>query len=235
MVVSSERMQAETQDAICESLETLSQAGDYYKWLAARVKPYVKGKVLEIGAGIGNFARWAQENATEYHVSDLDPRLTQKLSEEFQHVLNWDLYTPFPNEELYDTVIILNVVEHLEDDVQALRCLNTRLKPGGHLILMVPAMQFLYGSMDRSFGHYRRYTKTSISRIIRATSFDILKTEYINVIGMAGWFLYGKILKRKNLPQQLCSRFNIVVPLLKLERPLAYFAGLSVIVIAKKQ
>jgi len=227
-------MQAETQDAICESLETLSQAGDYYKWLANRVKPYVKGKALEIGAGIGNFARWAQENADEYHVSDLDPRLTEKLSQEFHQVLNWDLYTPFPNDELYDTVVILNVVEHLEDDLQALRCLNARLKPGGNLILMVPAMPFLYGSMDRSFGHYRRYTKASIQRIIRATSFDILKSEYINVIGMAGWFLYGKILKRQNLPQQLCSRFNIVVPLLKLERPLAYFAGLSVIIIARK-
>ncbi|MCI0414603.1 class I SAM-dependent methyltransferase [bacterium] len=227
-------MQIETQDAICESLETLSQAGDYYKWLANRVKPYMKGKVLEIGAGIGNFARWAQENADEYHVSDVDQRLVAKLSQEFHRALNWDLYTPFPNDELYDSVVILNVVEHLEDDLQALRCLNARLKPGGNLILMVPAMQFLYGSLDRSFGHYRRYTKASISRVIRATSFEILKTEYINVIGMAGWFLYGKILKRQNLPQQLCSRFNIVVPLLKLERLLAYFAGLSVIVIARK-
>lgn len=227
-------MQTETQDAICESLETLSQAGPYYKWLAARVQPYLKGKVLEIGAGIGNFAQWARESAPEYHVSDNDPRLVQELSREFPKAVCWDLFSPYPNDETFDTIVILNVVEHLKEDQQALYKVNERLKTGGHLILMVPAMNFLYGSLDVSFGHYRRYTKKSITRIIRNAGFQIIDSRYVNVVGMAGWFVYGKLLKARKLPEQLCSRFHLVLPLLTLERPIAYFMGLSVIVVAKK-
>jgi SAM-dependent methyltransferase len=227
-------MQAETQDAICESLETLSQAADYYKWLAGRMQPYIRGKVLEIGAGIGTFAQWGKESAADYHVSDIDQRLAEKLAERFDRVFTWDVFTPFPNDELYDTIVILNVVEHLENDQEALHCIHKRLKPGGHLVLMVPAMQFLFGSLDSAFGHYRRYTKHSISKIIESNGFTIKKMEYVNVVGMLGWFLYSKILKSKNLPQQLCGRFNLMIPLLKLERPIAYFFGLSVIAIGQK-
>jgi 2-polyprenyl-3-methyl-5-hydroxy-6-metoxy-1,4-benzoquinol methylase len=227
-------MKPDTQDSIFESLETLSQAGDYYKWLAARMRPFIRGKVLEIGAGIGNFAQWAKESATEYHVSDIDERVTTRMIGKFDRVLNWDVYTPFPGDEKYDTIVILNVVEHLEDDLKALQCIHDRLKPGGHLVLMVPAMQFLFGSLDTSFGHYRRYTRRSIGRLIQGAKFNLIKTEYVNVVGMAGWFLYGKILKRKNLPQELCGRFNLVIPLLRLERPIAHFFGLSVIAIGQK-
>ena len=227
-------MQPETQDAICESLETLSQASPYYEWLTQRVRPYLIGKVLEIGAGIGNFAKWAREFSGEYHVSDNDPRLVQELSQEFSHAVCWDLFTPYPADETFDTIVILNVVEHLKEDEAALERIHARLNPGGHLILMVPAMNFLYGSLDRSFGHYRRYTKKSISRVIRQANFQLIKTEYVNVVGMAGWFVYGKLLKARKLPQRLCSRFHLVLPFLKLERPIAYFMGLSVIAIAKK-
>ena len=227
-------MQHETQDAICESLETLSQAGPYYQWLTSRVGPYIKGKALEIGAGIGNFARWARAFSSDYHVSDNDPRLVRELSQEFSHAVCWDLFTPYPGNETFDTIVILNVVEHLEDDQEALRRIHSRLNPGGHLILMVPAMNFLYGSLDQSFGHYRRYTKKSISKVIQQADFHLIKTEYLNVVGMAGWFVYGKLLKARKLPQQLCSRFHLMLPLLKLERPVAYFMGLSVLAIARK-
>jgi 2-polyprenyl-3-methyl-5-hydroxy-6-metoxy-1,4-benzoquinol methylase len=234
LMVVSASMQPEEQDAIFESLETLSQAGDYYKWIANRVRSFIKGKVLEIGAGIGNFARWAKDYATDYHVSDVDSRLVNKLAASFDRALCWDLYTPFPENEMYDTIVILNVVEHLEDDREAIECLHKRLLNGGHLILMVPAGQFLFGSLDRSFGHYRRYSKKSITKLIEASHFEVVKSEYINVVGMLGWFVYGKLLKRRNLPNQLCGRFNLVVPLLKIERPLAHFMGLSVLVIARK-
>jgi hypothetical protein len=95
-------------------------------------------------------------------------------------------------------------------------------------------MNFLYGSLDRAFGHYRRYTKKSISRVIQQAGFKLQKMEYVNVVGMAGWFVYGRIMKSRNLPQQLCSRFHLVLPFLKLEKPIASFMGLSVIAIARK-
>lgn len=223
-----------SQEAIYESLETLSQAEDYYRWIASRLQPYLRGKVLEMGAGSGNFSRSAREMAAEYHVSEGDPRLVAVLEKEFEHAFHWDVYHPFPSPDLYDTVITINVVEHLKDDLHAVKAMTERLKPGGCLIILVPAMQFLFGSMDRSFGHFRRYTKRSMTELLQKVPLTIEKMEYVNVIGMAGWFLYGKILKRDNLPLHLCSRFNLVVPLLKLERPLAHFMGLSLIAIARK-
>jgi SAM-dependent methyltransferase len=227
-------MDLESQENIYESLETLKEADEYYNWLFSRVRPFIHGKTLEIGSGIGNFAKWAKEAASEYHVSDADTKLVQRLAPDFPVAFQWDLYQPFPRSDFYDTIIILNVIEHLEDDSAAIRHIHERLVPGGNLIVMVPAMSFLYGSLDKAFGHFRRYTKNSMKSVVLDASFKILKNEYVNVIGMAGWFLYGRILKTKQLPQKLCSHFNLVIPLLKLERPVAHFMGLSLILVAQK-
>ncbi len=230
----SEYLNTETQNAIYESLETLSQTPEYYKWLCERMRPFIRGKVLELGAGIGNFAQWANKFANEYHPTDVDPFLVERLKEKFDKAFRWDLYEPFPGEDLYDTVIILNVIEHLKDDAGAMRALYERLQPGGHLIVMVPAMHMLYGSLDRAFGHYRRYQKPEFKKLMEDVNLHVVLNKYVNTIGMLGWFLYGRILKHQQLPQQLCGRFNLVLPLLKLEGPLAHFAGLSLITVGRK-
>jgi len=230
----SEYLNADTQHAIYESLETLSQAPAYYRWLCSQVRPFIRGKTLELGAGIGNFGRWASEFASEYHATDVDPLLVERLKQDFPKAFRWDLFEPFPGDDLYDTVIILNVIEHLQDDVGAMQALIERLKPGGHLIVMVPAMHILYGSLDRAFGHYRRYHKSEMLRLMKHVQLDVVRNVYVNVAGMLGWFIYGRILKHQQLPQQLCSRFNLVLPLLKLERPFAHFAGLSLITVGQK-
>lgn len=229
-----EYLNTETQHAIYESLETLSQAPDYYRWLCSRVQPYIRGKTLELGAGIGNFGVWARELASEYHATDVDPILVERLKQNFLKAFRWDLFEPFPGDDLYDTVIILNVIEHLQDDTRAMEVLFNRLQPGGHLIVMVPAMHVLYGSLDRSFGHYRRYHKYEMLRLMEHVNLHVVRNMYLNVAGMLGWFIYGRILKNQKLPQQLCSRFNLVLPLLKIERPLAHFAGLSLITVGRK-
>jgi SAM-dependent methyltransferase len=229
-----EYLNTETQEAIYESLETLSQTPEYYKWLCERVRPYISGKTLELGAGIGNFAKWASQYSTEYHATDVDPNLVERLKENFATAFRWDLFDPFPGKDLYDTVIILNVIEHLKDDAAAVRSLTARLQPGGNLIVMVPAMHLLYGSMDKAFGHYRRYHKPEMKKLMEDAGLEVLSNAYVNTIGMVGWFIYGRILKHEQLPQQLCGRFNMVLPLLKLERPFAHFAGLSLITIGRK-
>jgi SAM-dependent methyltransferase len=229
-----EYLNTETQEAIYESLETLSQTPEYYKWLCDKVRPYIRGKTLELGAGIGNFGKWASQFSTDYHATDVDPRLVERLKENFATAFRWDLFDPFPGEDLYDTVIILNVIEHLKEDAAAVRSLAARLQPGGHLIVMVPAMHLLYGSLDKAFGHYRRYHKPEMKKLMEDEGLDVVSNAYVNTIGMFGWYIYGRILKHQQLPQQLCGRFNMVLPLLKLERPFAHFAGLSLITIGRK-
>jgi 2-polyprenyl-3-methyl-5-hydroxy-6-metoxy-1,4-benzoquinol methylase len=232
--MNAEYLNVETQHNIYESLETLSQTPKYYRWLCSRVQPYIRGKTLELGAGIGNFAQWARSLATEYHATDVDPTLVDRLKQDFPKAFRWDLFEPFPGDDLYDTVIILNVIEHLKDDAGAMEALFNRLQPGGHLIVMVPAMHFLYGSLDQAFGHYRRYHKNEIRRLMDHVNLHVVRDMYLNIAGMFGWYLYGKILKHQQLPQQLCSRFNLVLPLLKMERPFAHFAGLSLITVGRK-
>ena len=229
-----EYLNTETQEAIYESLETLSQTSEYYNWLCKKMSRFIRGKTLELGSGIGTFGQWARKFATEYHATDVDPHLVERLKENFTKAFSWDLYQPFPGDDLYETVIILNVIEHLKDDAAAMQTLYDRLQPGGHLIVMVPAMRFLYGSMDRAFGHYRRYQKPDMQKLMEDVQLDVVENRYVNTIGMAGWFLYGRILKHQQLPQQLCGRFNMVLPLLKLEGPLAHFAGLSLICVGRK-
>jgi SAM-dependent methyltransferase len=229
-----EFLNEETQQHIYESLETLSMAGEYYRWLCSRVSPYIRGRVLEIGAGIGSFAQWGSALATEYHPTDVDPRLVEKLRERFPKAFCWNLFEPFPDNTQYDTIVILNVIEHLRDDLGAVKALYDRLLPGGHLIVMVPAMNFLYGSLDRAFGHFRRYDKKMMADLYAQTSLQTQKSEYVNVVGMFGWFLYGRVFKRNSLPTHLTSRFNLVLPLLKMERPLAHFAGLSLMTVGRK-
>jgi SAM-dependent methyltransferase len=232
--MSREHLNQETQDAIFESLETLSHADGYYRWLCSRMRPFIRGRVLEIGAGIGTFAQWGCQLASDYHPTDVDSRVVARLREKFPAAFQWNLFEPFPGDLLYDTIIILNVIEHLEDDLGALKALHRRLAPGGRIIVMVPAMQFLYGSMDRSFGHFRRYNKKMLRRLFTEVPFEFVSEEYVNVAGMFGWFLYGRILKHRTLPQGLTSRFNLVLPFLKIERPLASFAGLSLITVGQK-
>jgi len=232
--MNAEYLNTETQHAIYESLETLSQTPKCYRWLCSRVQPYIRGKTLELGAGIGNFAQWARTFATEYHATDVDSILVERLKQDFPKAFRWDLFEPFPGDDLYDTVIILNVIEHLQDDAGAMEALFNRLQPGGHLIVMVPAMHFLYGSLDRAFGHYRRYHKSEMIRLMEHVNLHVVRDMYLNIAGMFGWYLYGKILKHDQLPQELCSRFNLVLPLLKIERPLAHFAGLSLITVGRK-
>lgn len=229
-----EYLNTETQEAIYESLETLSQASEYYNWLCQQMRPFIRGKTLELGSGIGNFGQWARSLASEYHATDVDPILVDRLKQNFDKAFRWDLYEPFPGDDLYETVIILNVIEHLANESAAMQALADRLLPGGHLIVMVPAMHFLYGSLDRAFGHYRRYQKPEMKNLMEDVQLQAVENRYVNTIGMFGWFLYGRILKHQQLPQQLCGRFNMVLPLLKLERPLAYFAGLSLICIGRK-
>jgi hypothetical protein len=96
------QMDQETQENIYESLETLKEADEYYQWLFSRVKPFVRGKALEIGSGIGNFAKWAKSSSSEYHVSDADPALVKVLEKDFPVAFEWNIYEPFPRKDRYD-------------------------------------------------------------------------------------------------------------------------------------
>ena len=133
-----------------------------------------------------------------------------------------------------DSILCSNVLEHIEDDHAALRNMHAALKPEGRLVLVVPAGRWLYGSLDKVLGHCRRYTESAITDQLRAEGFEVEKAFSMNKPGVLGWWLNGKVLRKKTLGKLQMKVFNTLVPVFKLVDPLLPWTGLSLVVVARK-
>jgi len=113
-----------------------------------------------------------------------------------------------------DSCVCLNVLEHIADDVAALRAMSSVLIPGGVIVLLVPAFPSLYGPIDRNLGHYRRYTLDSLTRLAAETGLRVRKTHYVNCAGFFGWWLNSHILRRETQSEKQIAAFERLVPVL---------------------
>jgi SAM-dependent methyltransferase len=135
----------------------------------------------------------------------------------------------------FDTVFALNVVEHINDDSLAIQNCYKLLKPGGNLIILVPAYEALYNRFDKELEHYRRYTQFKLNHLIKSNGFSVIHSQYFNLIGIFGWFFSGKILRKKTIPRDQMKLYNMLVPVFKIvDKITMQKAGLSVISVAKK-
>jgi 2-polyprenyl-3-methyl-5-hydroxy-6-metoxy-1,4-benzoquinol methylase len=227
------------------TLNVIEKADRFNEWMYETIKPYCNGRILEIGSGIGNISKFFIEHKQDIVVSDLRENYCDILKEKFNNpVLKINLVHPnFDQEyadfadllETFDSLFALNVVEHIEDDVLAIANCKKLLKKKGTLIILVPAYQWLYCNFDTELEHFRRYTAKSLNKIMVKNQFQIKKTVYFNVIGILGWFLSGKILKKKTIPEGQMGLFNLLVPVFKLVDAFTLRKiGLSVICVAVK-
>ncbi len=224
-------------------LEIMTQAVNYQNWMYRRIAPYLGQRILEVGAGIGNFTRLLLDrelvvptDISESCLKQLQERLGVGLRVQPELL---DLGNPTDrdwNKYEFDTVICLNVLEHVEDDARALSFMNSVLKSGGRSVLLVPAFMFLFGSIDTSIGHFRRYTRrTLVPRMLEA-GFSLESTFYMNVIGMAGWFWNNRVrrINEENATQiDLFDRY-IARPAERFERLIPPPFGLSLVAIGRK-
>jgi SAM-dependent methyltransferase len=230
-----------------ETLEAISIADNFNRWMYDTIKPFCKGQILEIGSGTGNISKFFLENDSEIMLSDVRENYCDILSARFSKrknvlgIKNVDLaHSGFNThyEELlekFDTVFALNVVEHIENDTEALANAKKLLKTGGTLIILVPAYQCLYNQFDRNLYHYRRYTKKSLSELFVKNSYAISNKFYFNALGILGWFISGKIWNNEIIPASQMSFYNAIVPFAKLlDAALLKRVGLSVILVGKK-
>lgn len=224
------------------TLNVIEKADRFNEWMYQNINPDCKGRILEIGSGIGNISKFFIENKQEIVLSDLRDNYCDILKEKFNNpVVKIDLVHPnFDQEyadylETFDSLFALNVVEHIEDDVLAIANCKKLLKNGGILIILVPAYQWLFCNFDTELEHFRRYTQKSLKKIITKNQFKINKTFYFNVIGILGWLLSGKILKKKTIPEEQMGLFNLLVPIFKLVDAITLKKiGLSVICVSVK-
>jgi SAM-dependent methyltransferase len=206
-----------------------------------QLAPYLGKRVLEIGSGIGNLTRYLV--GREFVLAtDLNPRYLRILANTFErhtrvHVLPLDL-ADFDPAALaayrLDTIVCLNVLEHIEDDRQALRRLFDILVPGGRLLLLVPAHRRLYGAIDRSIHHYRRYERSELVERLQEAGFRAEDTTFFNRLGVAGWYLNSVLLRRTRVPGFQLRVQNFLVPFLRAEAALRLPFGLSLIAVGRK-
>jgi SAM-dependent methyltransferase len=227
-----------------ETLERLAAAApNYNRWLFERVSPWVGRRVLEIGAGVGTMSAFLMNGARERVVlSDTDPHYLERLRERFAagpHVgvaqLRLPTFDPELARERFDTVICLNVLEHVRDDMLSLGTMFRLLEPGGRLVLLVPSLPAIYGALDEALGHFRRYTPTELRRKYAAAGFRMGHLEYFNLAGVPGWWLTGRVLKRRLIPTGSLRWYDALVPLFRLERWLPWRVGQSLIAIGERR
>lgn len=229
------------------TLEAISSSPRFNEWMYETISPYLSGQILEIGSGIGNISKYFIKDKKDITLSDLRENYIKYLKVEFANeeslksIRNVDLVHPdFQNKyaELigrFDAVFALNVVEHIENDELAIGNANLLLKPGGTLLILVPAFQSLYNTFDRALEHYRRYTKFSLGSIFKSQGLEITNQKYFNLAAIAGWFFSGNILRKKIIPKGQMKLYDKLVPIFKvMDRLILNRVGISVIVVGKK-
>lgn len=221
------------------TLERMATAPRYNRWMYDRLRPWVGRRVLEIGAGIGNMSEFLVDR-DRVVLTDTEPYYLDRLRAryaEHPHVTVAELRLPATNPRLaaerLDTVVCLNVLEHIEDDRGSLVAMRDLLAPGGRLILLVPSLRALYGTLDEALGHFRRYAPRELAAKLAAAGFRVPHLEYFNLAGVPGWWFTGRVLRRRLIPQGALRWYDALVPLFRLERLLPWRIGQSLIAIGE--
>jgi len=211
-----------TADAeLADVLDSLgANAPNYTRWIADLCQPYLGQRVLEIGAGHGDLTTHFVAAGAQVAATDISKRCLDELEDRFEddervEVRRLDL---FDNDDAggYDCAVLVNVLEHLPDDRAALRELRKLVRPGGHVLLYVPAFESLYSAFDRSVGHYRRYDRAKVTAAVQAAGLRVVETRYVNQIGALAWWLLAVKLKQvPTAPAKVRLYDRAVVPRLR--------------------
>jgi len=202
-----------------EVLDALSYAPNFNRWMADTLAPFVGRRVLEIGAGNGNITRFLCSRRQRYVASEISPDQIEVLHNTFMHrpslqvlalnAANPEDFAPLCGQ--FDTVICVNVLEHIEDDATALRSMRGALEPGGRLVLLVPHDPGAYGALDKSLGHYRRYTPEGVAALLAASGFELERMIRFNRISWPAWKFTGQAREAKTLSRGLLRIFDRLV------------------------
>ena len=236
-------MDSEQSDELGESiLSELESATRFSEWMYETIEPFLGDRIIEIGSGIGNISRQmpVRDRLT---LSDYSLSYRERLRESFRGVDNVDVVEIdltvddcFRSlEGQYDSVVCLNVLEHIEDDRSALRRMGTLLGPGGRVIVLVPQYVFLMSEMDRLLGHYRRYSHTELKSKFEEADLRVEEVKNFNALGIPGWYVNNTLLKGTSLGANKVRLFDSCVPFMRVMERVVPLPGLSVIGVGVKE
>lgn len=213
-----------------ETLRRMVSVDNYNRWIYRLIEPYLGETVLEVGCGLGNMTAFLADNRKVVCL-DILPAAITHVSQQFARCRNvrpvlGDITRPEAVDTLrssycfdtsspvtfFDTVVCLNVLEHILEDAVALRNMQAVLASNGTVVLFVPAGRYMYGTLDRALGHYRRYDRSQLEALVANSGFQVLKLRYVNLLGVPGWWVNSRVLRRRLLSRSQLRLFNWLAP-----------------------
>ncbi|MEQ8821912.1 MAG: glycosyltransferase [Sumerlaeia bacterium] len=224
-------------------LQSLRRAKKFNRWLMDQFEEHIGEEVLEAGCGIGNLTD-LMLSKRRIVCLDYEDFYVKRLHQAYGHMQNFDVHqadltkledieTASPG-KLFDTVICINVAEHIKEDEQVFANFFKALKPGGKAIILVPHDPALYTKVDRAIGHYRRYTRDELSGKLSAAGFKVLDCWGFNRFGALGWRVNGKLLGKDTISPESMRVFEMLMPLVKLVEKVPFHTHNSVIAVGEK-
>jgi SAM-dependent methyltransferase len=217
-------------------------ANNYHQWVFSSFAPFLQpGSALEIGSGHGAYSRLIAPCVERLIVSDIDPEAIAAIQRDLVDLgnvsyLTMDGIDARTLREPVSNIVLVNVLEHIADDLGFLRRCRDSLQPDGALIVYAPAFAQLYSRMDRDAGHHRRYGKKQLRTLLMQAGFDVAHLRFINAVGFFGWLAnkYSRSAMNSATTNGQIALFDRLVPLIKhVDRALP-FLGQSLVAIGRR-
>ncbi len=227
-------------------LEAMIGADNYYSWILNSIRPYLGNNIVEIGAGVGSFSKLLLK-AKPKKLTLIEPsKMFQGLKDNVHSTdstritfLNGYLQTEKNKlkKDRPDTIVYINVMEHIKNDKLEIKQAAELLKKGGHLIIFVPALQSLYSNFDKSIDHYRRYTKADLYELLTEAGLEVEKSQYMDMVGVIPWWTSFVIMKRTTLVPFLVKTYDrFFIPIIRRVESIIHApVGKNVLVVGRKK
>lgn len=230
-----------------KDLEAMDFAVNYHRWILDLIKPFLGKHLVEVGAGTGSFSELLLETEPET-LALIEPsamfdllRENQAIKESktktfyFQNIFT-EIADQISSRQAPDTVIYINVLEHIEDDSNELRVVYRTIRQNGRICIFVPALPLLYSDFDKNIGHFRRYRKNELIEKLEKTGFEIKLQRNFDFPGILPWLVKYRLMKSTTMESGAVKLYDeLAVPFIrKLENLIPPPTGKNILVVAEK-
>lgn len=222
-------------------LNNLTGTPQYLSWMTRLLRPYLGDTVLELGAGIGNLSGRLMGKKLRYVASEKDPLYLHSLHNRFLRTPNVDVQKIDPDQPAHfepfagaiETALCVNILEYSEDPAAVLASLRKTLQRGGNLLVLAPQGQSLFGTVDQTLGHKRRFSESQLRQMIEQAGFTVERVHQINKISKPAWWLYSKVLGKRSISKLPLKIFDKTVWIWRRIDGLLPWKGLSLVAVAR--
>src|SRR6266704_5965012 len=204
----------------CDVLVALAECRNHRRWFAGFAEPYLGDSPIEIGSGLGDYARQWIPLVSNFTATDADPAMLLELKKQmaaYPQVAVRQITLPCTERAGHSCLIAYNVLEHIDDHVEALRSMARLVRRGGHVVLVCPAFPFAMSPVDIATGHVRRYTKRSMRRALTDAGLEVVEVRYANSLGLVCYYAFTSLLKKQPSTGGTMTFYDrLVVPVVRL-------------------